>query len=70
MADSPRRYQLDGEVVEVLVRPNQKRKDRPARRFALPAIGLYAPVNVLVRYPDGTKKVRPFRGLRRLHDSR
>lgn len=67
MADSPKRYQLRGEIVTVLVRPNQKRRNRPAPCFPLPRIGEYAPNNVLIRTADGDLTVRPFRGLRRTH---
>lgn len=63
----PRRYLLAGEPVTVLVWPNQKRKNRPAKRIPLPRIGDYAPVNVLIEREDGSRQVRPFRGLRRSH---
>ncbi|WP_031166000.1 hypothetical protein [Streptosporangium roseum] len=58
-------YLLGGELVEVVIRPNEARKDRPAQRFPLPRIKPYAPINVAIRYQDGTVHVRPRRGLRR-----
>lgn len=63
-AEAPR-YLLSGEVVTLLVRPNQKRNDRPAQRFPMPRIKPYAPINVAIRYEDGTVHVRPRRGLRK-----
>ncbi|MER5420363.1 hypothetical protein [Streptosporangium roseum] len=63
-AEAPR-YLLGGELVEVVVRPNEKRSDRPPQRFPLPRIKPYAPINVLIRRPDGSLVVRPRRGLRR-----
>jgi hypothetical protein len=60
-----RRYLLAGELVEVLIRPNQRRLDRPAQRFPMDRISDHAPRNVLIRRPDGQLVVRPFRGLRR-----
>ncbi|MFN2636854.1 MAG: hypothetical protein ABR585_07505 [Gemmatimonadaceae bacterium] len=65
MPEQTPRYALGGQVVTLLIRPNQRRKDRPAPRFPLPRIGEYAPVNVAIRREDGTVQVRPFRGLRR-----
>jgi len=68
MTEEPQRYLLAGEPVTVLIRPNEKRKDRPPKRFPLPAIGDYAPINVLIRTADGSLVVRPRRGLRRIHE--
>ena len=67
MPAEPRRYLLRGEPVTVLVWPNQRRKDRPEKRFPRPRISDYAPTNVFVERADGSLEVRPFRGLRRAH---
>jgi len=61
----PNRTYRDGtRSCRVLVWPNQARKDLPA---PLPHVRLrpYPPRNVLVEYDDGSRVVRPFRGLRR-----
>jgi hypothetical protein len=58
----------DGPVLQpvtVLIRPYEKRHDLPPREWPMPRIGVYAPRNVLIERADGTKVVRPFRGLRR-----
>lgn len=55
-----------GHPVVVLIKPYQRRKDLPERRFPCPAIGDYAPVNVLIERADGSRVVRPRRGLRRI----
>lgn len=62
---SERVYLEAGHPVTVLIRPYEKRSDLPPRRWATPRIGVYAPRNVLILRADGTKVVRPFRGLRR-----
>lgn len=62
----PERAYLDGtRRCHVLLWPNQVRRDLPT---PLPHLKLrpYAPRNVLVQYEDGTRVVRPFRGLRRV----
>lgn len=61
----PERIYLDGDRrVTVEIWPNQRRKHLPE---PLPYVRLrpYPLRNVLVRYEDGTRVVRPFRGLRR-----
>ncbi|MGS2645899.1 hypothetical protein [Streptosporangium sp. G12] len=67
MLAEPRRYLLAGEPVTVVVSPNQRRTNRPPQRFPLPRISDYAPVNVAVRFQDGTVLVCPRRRLRRAH---
>jgi len=67
MSAEPKRYILAGEPVTVVVSPNQRRTNRPPKRFPLPLIGDYAPTNVLIRRESGALEVRPFRGLRRVH---
>ncbi len=62
---APRVYLEAGDPVTVLIRPYERRKDRPPPRFPMPRIGVYAPRNVLIRRADGDLVVRPFRGLRR-----
>lgn len=57
-------YLEAGRPVRLLVWPNQARRDLPA---PLPHVRLrpYPPRNVLIEREDGTRVVRPFRGLRR-----
>jgi len=61
-----RAYLLGGQRVRVLIWPNQKRKDLPASPpWFVGRLNAYPPRNVLVEHEDGTRTVRPFRGLRR-----
>lgn len=53
-------------VVEVQWRGPRKSDLDVAARFPLLSLKRQAPRNVLIRWPDGTVVVRPFRGLRRL----
>jgi hypothetical protein len=65
-----RRYLLRGEQVTVLIAWNAARSPDQARLDALHPLvrtGRTAPRNVMIRLPDGTVTVRPFRGLRRIH---
>jgi hypothetical protein len=57
-------YFLRGEPVTVLVAWRQQPK---AERFSLPLVSTKAttPRNVLLEHADGSRSVRPFRGLRR-----
>lgn len=61
-----RRYLLRGQVVTILTQWATPRPG-PDTAAALPLVRLprTAPRNVLIRYPDDTVTVRPFRGLRR-----
>lgn len=62
----PDRVYLHGKRrCRVLVWPNQRRKDLPEPLPLLTRLRPYPPRNVLVEYEDGTRVVRPFRGLRR-----
>ncbi len=65
MPEPGRVYLEAGQPVTLLIWPNQRRKDLPPRRWPMPLIGDYAPRNVLIQRADGSKVVRPFRGLRR-----
>ncbi|GII87094.1 hypothetical protein Ssi03_50840 [Sphaerisporangium siamense] len=67
MTPAPEPTHLEhGRPVAVLIKPYQRRKDLPPRRWPMPLIRDYAPVNVLIEREDGTRVVRPRRGLRRL----
>ncbi|MEU8378304.1 hypothetical protein [Streptosporangium sp. NPDC048865] len=59
-----RTYLEAGQLVVVEIQPYEKRSDRPTP-LPLVRVGSYAPRNVLIRRQDGTRVVRPFRGLRR-----
>jgi len=59
------RYLLRGEYVTVLVQWVTARTDPDTRPLPLVSTARTAPRNVLIRLPDGTVTVRPFRGLRR-----
>lgn len=62
----PDRVYLHGKrSCRVLISPNQKRRDLPEPWPHLTRLRPYPPRNVLVEYEDGTRVVRPFRGLRR-----
>lgn len=62
-------YLLRGRVVTVTRQWNGKSNpDLPRLRERLPLVrtGRTAPRTVMVQFPDGTRQVRPFRGLRAL----
>jgi hypothetical protein len=66
------RYTLRGARVSVLIAWNGTRNPDQRRLDALVPLvhtARTAPRNVLIRFPDGTVTVRPFRGLRRTHSS-
>jgi hypothetical protein len=52
-----------GRPVTVLIRPRLTRKDLPASRYPLVRTSLYPVRNVLVQRSDGSRVVRPWRGL-------
>lgn len=52
-----------GRPVAVLIRPRLTRKDLPATRFGHVRTSPYPVRNVLVQRADGTRVVRPWRGL-------
>ncbi len=61
-----RRYLLRGQVVTVLIQWATPRPNPDATALPLVRLARTAPRNVLIRHPDGSLAVRPFRGLRRL----
>ena len=61
-----RRYLLRGQEVTVLIQWATTRPRPAAPALPLVPTSRTAPRNVLVRLPDGTATVRPFRGLRRM----
>jgi hypothetical protein len=63
---SGRRYLLRGQVVTVLIQWATPRPDPGEAALPLVRLARTAPRNVLIRHPDGTLTVRPFRGLRRM----
>ncbi|TDD01998.1 hypothetical protein [Nonomuraea diastatica] len=52
-----------GQPVTVLVRPRLTRKDLPASRFPFVRTNPYPVRNVLIERADGSRVVRPWRGL-------
>ncbi|HEV2343459.1 MAG TPA: DUF2637 domain-containing protein [Actinocrinis sp.] len=65
-----RRYLLRGQVVTVLAQWATPRTGPGAAALPLVRLPHTAPRNVLIRDPDGTLSVRPFRGLRRIPEHR
>ena len=59
------RYLLRGQPVTVLIQWATSRPDPGGPTLPLVRLRRTAPRNVLIRHPDGTVTVRPFRGLRR-----
>lgn len=59
-----------GQPVAVLIRPNLKRKDLPTPRFPLVRASRYPMRNVLIERADGTRTVRPWRGLKPIKETR
>jgi hypothetical protein len=67
-----RRYLLRGAQVTVLIAWSGVRNPDQARLDALVPLvrtARTAPRNVMIRLPDGTVTIRPFRGLRRIQPS-
>lgn len=60
-----RRYVLRGQTVTVLIQWATPRPVPGEPVLPLVRTRRVAPRNVLIRLPDGTETVRPFRGLRR-----
>lgn len=60
-----RAYLLRGQPVTVLAQWRQPRPGPDQPLLPLVRTGPSTPRNVLIQYPDGTRVVRPFRGLRR-----
>jgi hypothetical protein len=61
-----RRYLLRGQIVTVLLQWATARPDPHAPALPLVTTARTAPRNVMIRFPDGTVTIRPFRGLRRV----
>lgn len=61
-----RSYLLRGQVVTVLIQWATPRPDPDSPALPLVRLPRTAPRNVLIRHPDGSLTVRPFRGLRRI----
>lgn len=59
------RYLLRGHLVTVLAQWHQPRPAPDQSSLPLVRTAPTTPRNVLIAYPDGTRRVRPFRGLRR-----
>ncbi len=60
-----RTYLLRGQRVTVLIQWATPRPDPGEPVLPHVRTGRTAPRNVLIRHPDGTHTIRPFRGLRR-----
>jgi hypothetical protein len=63
-----RRYLLRGQYVTVLTQWATPRPDPGGPVLPHVRTSRTAPRNVMIRYPDGRREVRPFRGLRRIPD--
>lgn len=63
-----RRYLLSGQHVTVLTQWATPRPDPHGPALPLVRTRPTAPRNVLIRHPDGTESIRPFRGLHRIPD--
>jgi hypothetical protein len=66
MPEPGRVYLENGQPVHLPIWPNEKWKDPPPSRWPMPLItSRRGPRNVLIQRADGSRVVRPFRGLRR-----